>query len=95
MKYILILIIRLYWLLKPKQKPQKCIFKKTCSHYVFDITKEQGFFKGFQALYFRYKNCRHGYEIFRNPITGKVQMILPSNFIIESKEISERILMKF
>lgn len=92
MKYIILLVIRLYWCLKPKHSNPKCIFKKSCSHYVFEITKEQGFLKGLSALYFRYKNCRYGYEIFKNPVTNEMQMLLPNKVILNNKEIAERLL---
>ena len=84
-------MIRLYWFLKPKYSNPKCIFKKSCSNYVFEITKEQGFLKGLNALHFRYKNCRYGYEIFKNPVTNEMQMLLPSKTIIGNNEIAERL----
>ncbi|NHN26488.1 membrane protein insertion efficiency factor YidD [Flavobacterium jejuense] len=92
MKCLILLMIRLYWFLKPKYRKSICIFRKSCSHYVYEITKEQGFLKGLNAFYFRYKNCRHGYEIFKNPVTNETQMLLPSKVIIDNKEIAERLL---
>ena len=92
MKYIILLIIRLYWFFKSKKSNPKCIFKKSCSHHVFEITKEQGFLKGLNALHFRYKNCRYGFEIFKNPVTNEIEMLLPNKEIIDNTEISERLL---
>ena len=92
MKYLILLVIRLYWYLKSKDSNPKCIFKKSCSHYVFEITEEQGFLKGLSAFYFRFKNCRHGYEIFKNPVTNEIQMLLPNKVILDNKEIAERLL---
>lgn len=94
MKHLILLIIRLYWATKSKRRVPKCIFKKSCSHYVYEETIENGFLKGLNAFYFRYKNCRSGFEIFKNPLNGNVQILLSSKKIIESDEIAERLLNK-
>jgi putative component of membrane protein insertase Oxa1/YidC/SpoIIIJ protein YidD len=94
MKYIILLLIRSYWFLKPKYRKPRCIFKKSCSHYVFEITNEKGFLKGLKALHFRYKNCRYGYEFFKNPVTGDKEIILLNGEIIPSYEIAERLKME-
>ncbi|TDP02279.1 membrane protein insertion efficiency factor YidD [Flavobacterium sp. 245] len=91
MKYFILLIIRLYWILIPQSNRRKCIFKKSCSNYVFEITQKEGFIKGLKGFQFRYKNCRGNFSIFKNPITNKIQMILPSQIIIEKEEIAERL----
>jgi putative component of membrane protein insertase Oxa1/YidC/SpoIIIJ protein YidD len=66
MKYLLLLLIRLYWLL-PKAWRRRCIFKCTCSHYVFQITRQYGFIAGIKALRKRYKQCRPGYNLYQTP----------------------------
>lgn len=92
MKFILLSIIHFYWFIKPIKSKPKCIFCKSCSRYVYEVTLEKGFLKGLTAFYFRYKNCRYGYEIFKNLTTGKTQILLPSGLILEQEEISERLL---
>lgn len=92
MKYIILLIIRMYWILIPQSKRRKCIFKKSCSNYVFETTQKEGFIKGLQAFQFRFKNCRGNFSIFHNPIDNKIQMILPSLIIVEKEEIAERLI---
>jgi len=82
----------MYWIFIPPSKRKKCIFKKSCSHYVFDITQKEGLINGLKAFHFRYKNCRGNFAIFNNPLTNKIQMILPSQVIIDSEEISERLI---
>jgi putative component of membrane protein insertase Oxa1/YidC/SpoIIIJ protein YidD len=91
MKYLILLTIRFYWLL-PKKERRKCIFRKSCSNYVFEATQERGLLEGLKAFYFRYKNCRGGFEIFKNPITNETQMLLPSKIVISGKEIAERLI---
>ncbi len=92
MKHLLLFIIQLYWNIFPEAKRKKCIFKKSCSKYVFEITKKYGLIKGLKALLFRYKNCRNGFEIFKNPITNETQMLLITGKIISKNEISKRFL---
>lgn len=94
MKVFLLVIIRVYWLLIPKSKRKKCIFRKSCSKYVFEETTKNGLQKGLKAFRFRYKNCRHGFEIFKNPINYKFQMILPNHLILDEEEIAERLINK-
>lgn len=94
MKLLILLIIRLYWVAKSKNSKPKCIFKKSCSHYVYEITQKEGFLKGLKAFMFRYRNCRGHIKIFKNPISNKTNMLLPSRIIIEEDEIAERFLIK-
>lgn len=82
----------MYWNLIPACKRKKCIFKKSCSNYVFEITQKEGFIKGLKAFQFRYKNCRGNFAIFKNPLTNEIQMILPSQIIINRDEIAERLI---
>lgn len=90
MKYVLILIIRSYWILVPESKRRKCIFRKSCSQFVYEEALH-GFLKGLNAFRYRYRNCRYGYEIFENPLDNTFQMILPSGQIIKEIDISERL----
>lgn len=81
----------MYWFFIPQSNRRKCIFKKSCSNYVFETTQKEGFIKGLKAFQFRYKNCRANFAIFQNPIDNKIQMILPSQIIINEEEIAERL----
>ena len=92
MKYILLFIVKGYWILKPKNKKPCCIFRKSCSHYIYDKTKKEGFIEGVKALRFRIKNCKYGFELFINPINNKIQMILPNKSIIKEQGIAKRLL---
>ncbi|MBE8726890.1 membrane protein insertion efficiency factor YidD [Flavobacterium hungaricum] len=92
MKFFILITIRLYWFLIPQSSRKKCIFKKSCSNYVFETTQKEGFIKGLKAFQFRYKNCRGNFSIFQNPIDNKIQMILPSQIIINEEEIAERLI---
>ncbi|MGO4708072.1 membrane protein insertion efficiency factor YidD [Chryseobacterium sp. 2TAF14] len=90
MKYFLILLIKAYWVTIPASRRRKCIFRKSCSKYVYEETISKGMISGLKALKFRFKNCRSGAQIFENPITRKIQIILPNNKVLDEKDISER-----
>lgn len=92
MKYLILITIQLYWRLIPKNKRGKCIFKKSCSIYVYETAQKKGFIKGLLAFYFRYKNCRYGFEVFKDPINNQTKMLLPSKIIVENDEVAERLL---
>lgn len=87
-------MVRLYWFSKSKNSNPKCIFRKSCSHYVYEITQKQGYLKGLKAFVFRYRNCRGYIQVFKNPISNKTNMLLSSRIIIEEDEIAERLLIK-
>lgn len=92
MKHLILFAIKMYWSCIPPSKRKKCIFKKSCSNYVFEITRKEGFISGLKAFQFRYKNCRGNFTIFKNPITNKLQVLLPSQVIVETEEIAERLI---
>lgn len=92
MKIIFLLLIRCYWFFKSKKKTPSCIFKKSCSHYVYEKTKEEGFISGIKALKFRISNCKYGFELYENPMDKKTYMILPNKEIVEEGEIAKRLL---
>ena len=82
MRYLLMLLIRLYWLV-PAHKRRRCIFKESCSRYVYRMAKEQGFRKALGAFRERKKQCRPGYY-FRNNETVR----LADNSIIPACRLS-------
>lgn len=86
---LLLFFIKMYWFLIPANKRKKCLFKKSCSHYVFDITKEDGITKGLKALNFRFKHCRPDYYII-NGVDGKI-LISAHNEVFDANEIAERL----
>ena len=95
MKHFLLLAIKLYWITVPKNKRRQCLFRKSCSHFVFENTIQFGLFKGLAALRYRIKNCREGSYIFINPVTNKIQMILPGNEVVDEMDISQTLLNNF
>lgn len=95
MKILILFIIQIYWLLIPKQKRRKCIFKKSCSVYVYEKTRHSGFIEGLKAFWFRYKNCRGDFEIFSHPLNNSIQIILPSKLIVGGEVMADEIIKTF
>lgn len=62
MKYLILFGIRIYWLL-PKNLRQRCLYKESCSKYIYRISSEFGFFEGIKALKLRMKSCRPNYRL--------------------------------
>lgn len=74
----------------PEKKRRSCLFKETCSHYVFRYTDAGGFFKGAKALLERMKKCRKGYQLYSG-LQG-FEMELVDGSIIKEDEIAPRLL---
>ena len=94
MKYFLLLSIKIYWLIIPASKRRKCIFRKSCSKYVYEETTNNGIISGLKAFKYRFENCRPGAQLIENPNTGNFQIILPNNQILDENDISERFITK-
>ena len=82
----------MYWKVIPSKNRKKCIYRISCSNYVFQETKDNGFLKGIEALNYRYHNCRQGFEIFYSPVDSSKQFILPSDEVLKENEIAKRLL---
>lgn len=92
MRFFLLAFIQIYWILVQPSKRRKCIFRKSCSQHVFESTIKDGLNAGLEAFKFRYKNCSHGFELFKNPIDGRTRMILRNHQIIDEDDIAERLI---
>lgn len=93
MRYTLLFIIQLYWLLVPKNKRRQCIFKETCSNYVYRITRQQGLRAGIAALNDRKKKCRPGYYYINENIVRMADCcIVPAEILNEkiSREMTHK-----
>lgn len=90
MKWAFLTFIQLYWEVIPEKKRRTCLFKETCSHYVYRHTTEYGFFKGICALLVRMKKCKKGYQLYSGQ--NGFEMKLVDGSIIKEEEISAIIL---
>jgi uncharacterized protein len=95
MRWLILIPIYFYWHALPSfLKKRSCLFKESCSHFVFRITKDNGFVAGFKALIWRYRNCRTGYRIISNS-EGKFEMRLVTGNVVPESEIADVILKPF
>lgn len=85
MKYLLLLAIRIYWKI-PLKMHQRCIFRETCSHYVYRITSEEGLWAGLRALRERNELCRPGYLVYRSQ--GRFFLKTANGKIIQEEDIA-------
>ncbi|HPQ08708.1 MAG TPA: membrane protein insertion efficiency factor YidD [Bacteroidia bacterium] len=60
MKYIALLLIRLYQLVISPILPNACRFTPTCSQYTYEAVKKYGFLKGTWLGIKRISRCRPG-----------------------------------
>jgi uncharacterized protein len=79
MKYFLLVIIKLYWLIPAKHR-RECLFKESCSKYVYRITSEQGFLEGMKSLKKRINQCSGGYATFK--IENQEMVLLKDKTIV-------------
>ena len=90
MRWSFLFLIKLYWKVFPEKKRRCCLFKETCSQYVYRHTAEGGFFKGANALKQRLKKCRQGYQLYSG-LQG-FEMELADGSVIKEEEIAPRLL---
>lgn len=90
MKWVFLILIKLYWIIFPEKKRRTCLFKETCSHYVYRSASGGGFFKGAIALQDRLKKCRKGYHLYTSP--NGFEMELADGSIIDEAEIAPNLL---
>ncbi len=75
MKYLLLVLIRLYWLV-PSKSRNRCLFKEFCCRHVFRVTSTNGFKAGIKALKFRFRTFRPTYKLLA---VGRQSVLLCKN----------------
>lgn len=63
MKWLLLAVIKLYWFFIPEKKRRACLYKESCSKYVYRNTLECGLVKGLKCLLHRFKTCNPHHEV--------------------------------
>lgn len=90
MKQLILIIIKLYWISIPNKSRRHCLFKETCSQFVYRQANELGFFGGIKAFLLRFKRCRKGYHIYTTD-KGFVMKLIDGTIVYE-EDISPNIL---
>lgn len=93
MSWCLLKLIEIYWFLFPTSKRRKCIFKETCSKYVYRRTRENGIIYGVKAFIERLNRCKGGYRLFYSK--DGIELVLQNGTIVPEGEIAIHILNDF
>jgi len=91
-RYIILLAIRCYWLI-PERKRRKCIFRKSCSTFVYEESKGKGTRAGWKALRQRFRQCNGKYNTFHTP-DGKGWVLLADHSVVELDELREYLVLE-
>ncbi len=89
MKWTILFVIRLYWLI-PKRYKRSCLFKVSCSNFVYKSAQERGFLCGISAYLTRKKQFRPGYQIIISKSIGNQIKLVDGCFISEN-EVSSKV----
>jgi len=92
MRFVFINLIKLYWVLVPEHKRRPCLFRESCSRYVFRAFLTEGVRKGILAFKLRFQQCRPGYLVRRNAKSDAYEMILKDGAIVAEKDIALNLL---
>ena len=93
MRRLLLLGIRLYWRLWPEQLRRSCLFRESCSKYVYRVTAHTGASAGFAALLERAHRCRGGYSV--ETLAGELVVRLVDGSILSETEASPGLLLPY
>lgn len=63
MRYLLLACIRGYWRLVPPQVRRVCLFRESCSSYVYRVAIVRGLGAAIRALRERRRQCAPGYSM--------------------------------
>jgi uncharacterized protein len=91
MKWLILLTIKTYWITIPEKYRKTCLFKESCSHFVYRVTKQRGFLCGTAAFFQRRKKCRPGYEMMFSD-TSIIRIKLVDGSFISKNELSDQLL---
>ncbi len=80
----------MYWIIIPKSKRRQCLFKMSCSNYVYEKTKTEGLLSGLKALKFRINICNPNYNVIE--VNGKKILITTTNISFKENQINKSIL---
>jgi len=86
MKWLLMALIRVYWLIPLKHR-RKCLFKYNCSRFIYDTTQEKGIIAGIRSFRKRYAQCRPGYGSYQTP-DGIDWVILKDKSVVRKEELN-------
>lgn len=90
MRLLLLLGIRLYWRFWPENLKRSCLFRESCSRYVYRATARAGASAGFAAFWERARRCRGGYSV--ETFAGQLVVRLADGSVLSEAEASRVLL---
>jgi putative component of membrane protein insertase Oxa1/YidC/SpoIIIJ protein YidD len=84
--WALVLAIRFYWAVWPARWRRNCVYRESCSRYVYRAALEGGLAGGLRALRERHRTCRPGYGILRHH--GAAWLVLADGSVLSASEAS-------
>jgi putative component of membrane protein insertase Oxa1/YidC/SpoIIIJ protein YidD len=84
----LLLLIQLYWGMWPPGRRRHCLFRLSCSRFVYLATRRRGFVAGISALRLRVGQCRPGAYSFYHPVTHTWLLQLPNGEQVGVAEVA-------
>lgn len=91
MKQFVLWIIKLYWLAVPEHKRRNCLFRDSCSRYVYKTAQNKGGLQALRAFWFRYQNCRPGYQLIN--IEKQTFLVSAKQVVFQQMEIRENLIL--
>jgi len=92
LKFLLLALIRFYWAWRPAHRRRHCLYRESCSRFVYSKTEKEGLFSGLAALRYRYARCRPGYVVYFSPELNQHILILHNGEQVAEENISDWLL---
>ena len=87
MKFLIFFVIKMYWITIPKSRRRKCLFRESCSNYVYQETKYKGAISGLKAFLFRVRNCNSNHHLIK--VEDKIILITKDQHVFTEEKISK------
>jgi putative component of membrane protein insertase Oxa1/YidC/SpoIIIJ protein YidD len=87
MRVLLFAVVRVYWAVWPRHLNRGCIYRETCSHYIYRVSRETGFLAGCRALLQRFQTCRPGYAVTTED--GELGLMLRDGSFVPERFVAE------
>jgi len=87
MRALLLAVVRVYWAVWPRHLNRGCLYRETCSHYIYRVSREAGVLAGCRALLQRYQTCRAGYAVTTKD--GELGLMLRDGSFVPERFVAE------
>jgi putative component of membrane protein insertase Oxa1/YidC/SpoIIIJ protein YidD len=88
-KHLILATIRAYWRLVPARRRRLCLFRESCSRFVYRTTIEGGALAGARALRRRIRQCRSGYNV-RITADG-LQIVCDNGDVVHGRDVNDEL----